>query len=137
VGQQINYTKLKYKLIETLFNARNKKKYIAGIFCYLTKAFESVNHELVLSKLKFYRVRNLILEWLKSYRYKRKQDVDLEFVKTHCYSSSWEIVKRGVLQGCVLGLWLFNIYINDFPKIINNKPPNTDHAHNRHMNHFI
>jgi len=45
-----------------------RKKYIAGIFCDLTKAFEGVNHELVLSKLKFYGVRSLILEWLKSYK---------------------------------------------------------------------
>jgi hypothetical protein len=111
--------KLNYKLIEALFNAWNKKKYIAGIYCDLTKAFEGVNHELVLSKLKFYGVRSLILEWLKSYQYNRKQRVDLEFIKTHYYSSGWEIVKCGVLQGCVLRLWLFNIYMNDFPKIIN------------------
>jgi hypothetical protein len=55
-----------YKLLETIFNACNKEEYIAGILCDLTKAFDSVNHELPLSTLKFYGVRGVILELLKS-----------------------------------------------------------------------
>ena len=96
-----------------------RKKYIAGIFCDLTKAFDCVNHELVLSKLKFCGVRSVVIEWLKSYQYNRKQRVHLEFIKTYCYSSGWDTLKCGVLQGYVLDLLLFNIYINNFPKIIN------------------
>ena len=56
-----------YKLIETVFNAWNKKEYMGGIICDLNKAFYCVNHELLLSNLKFYGVRGVILEWLKSY----------------------------------------------------------------------
>jgi hypothetical protein len=51
---------------------------------------------------------------LKSYLSIRKQIVDLEFIKTH--SSGWETDKCGVLLGSVLGLKLFIMYINDFPK---------------------
>jgi hypothetical protein len=67
-----------HKLIKTVFNAWNKKEYVAGIFCDLTKAFDCVNHEVLLSKFKFYGVRGAILHWLKSYLANRKQRVDLE-----------------------------------------------------------
>jgi hypothetical protein len=66
----------------------------------------------------------VILERLKSYLSNRKQIVDLESIKTHCYSSGEETVTCGVWQGYVLGPKLFNMYINDFPDIIN-KPSHT------------
>ena len=91
---------------------------MGGIICDLTKSFYCVNHEPLLSDLKYYEVRGVILEWLKPYLNNRKQRVDLEFIKTHCYCSGQETVKRGGLQDCVLGPLLFNMYINDFPKII-------------------
>jgi hypothetical protein len=62
-----------HKLIQTVFNAWNKKEYVAGIFCDLTKAFDCVNHDLLLSKLQFYAVRGVILHWLKSYLANGKQ----------------------------------------------------------------
>jgi hypothetical protein len=61
----------------------------------------------------------VILEWLKSYLNNRKQRDDLGIIITHCYSLGWESVKCDVLQGSVLGTLLFNIYMNDMPKIIN------------------
>ena len=61
----------------------------------------------------------MILEQLKSYLSNRKQRVDLEFIKTNCYASGVETVKCGVPQGYFLGPKLFNMYINDFPNIIN------------------
>lgn len=100
-----------YKFIETVFIAWNKQEYIAGIFCDQTMAFDCVNNELLFSKLKFYGVRDVSLEWLKSHLNNRKKRVDLEIIKTYCYSLGWEKVKCGVLQGSVLGALLFNIYI--------------------------
>ena len=87
-----------YKLLDTIFNTRNKKEYIAGTFCHLTKAFDCVNHKLLFSKLNFYGVRGVILERLKSYLSNRKQRVDLEFIKTRFYCSGWETVERGVCR---------------------------------------
>jgi hypothetical protein len=52
-----------------------------------------------------------------------KQGVDLEFIKTHCYSSGWETVACGIPRGTVLGPMLFNVYINDFSKIISEFTP--------------
>jgi hypothetical protein len=100
-----------HKFIETVFNAWNKKKYVAGIFCDLTKAFDCVNHELLLSKLQFYGVRGVILHWLQSYLTNRKQKVDLESINLHNYTSGSDTVKCRVQQGSVLGPLLFNIHI--------------------------
>ena len=94
------------------------KKILQVYSCEITMVFDCVNHELLYPKLKFYGLRDAILEWLKSYLNNRKQRVDLEIIKTYCYSLGWETVQCGVPQGSVLGSLLFNIYMNDIPKII-------------------
>ena len=90
-----------------------------GLFCDLTKAFDSVSHELLILKLEFYGVKGSILNWLKSYLHNRKQRVVLQFVSSHNLLSDWEVVRHGVPKGSVLGPLLFNVYINDFLCIIN------------------
>ena len=108
-----------YKLIELIFSAWNNKEYIMGLFCDLTKAFGSVRRELLTLKLEFYGVKGSILNLLKSYLHNRKQRVVLQFVNSPNLLSDWEVVRHGVPQGTVLGPLLFNVYINDFPCIIN------------------
>jgi len=61
------------KIIKLIFSARNNKEYITGLFFDLTKAFDSVSHELLILKLEFYEVKGSILNWLKSYLHNRKQ----------------------------------------------------------------
>jgi hypothetical protein len=108
-----------FRLIETIFSAWNNKKLITGIFCDLTIAFDCVSHQLLISKLEFYEVKCPILNWLKSYLYNKKQRVELQFISSPNILSNWEIVRHGVPQGSMLGPLLFNVYINDFPCIIN------------------
>jgi len=90
-----------------------------GLFCDLTKAFDSVSHEHLILKLEFYEVEGSILNWLKSFLHNRKQTVVLHFVNSPNLLSDWEVVRHGVPQRSVLGPLQFNMYIKDFPCIIN------------------
>ena len=64
-----------FSLTTTIANALNKKQVIAGLFCDLSKAFDSVNHSILLQKLSYYGVRNTCHSWFKSYLNNRQQKV--------------------------------------------------------------
>ena len=101
-------------LIEEIYTSLDQGNYAVSIFLDLSKAFDTVNDSILLSKLLFYGIQNPYINWFKSYLNKRKQRV---FVNGT--TSDTMPISSGVPQGSILGPLLFLIYINDFTQASN------------------
>ena len=107
-------------ITENIKNLLDSQFYVCGIFVDLEKAFDTVNHNILTDKLKWYGFRGQTNLLLKSYLNNRKQ-----FVSINGFDSNINTIKCGVPQGSCLGPLLFLIYINDFRYCLNKT--NTGH----------
>ena len=95
------------QIVEEL-RLEKKKKVNCSVFLDLAKAFNTVNHKILVSKLKCYNIKCSMLNFIESYLKDRSQSTVIDNVV-----SEREILNVGIPQGSCLGPLLFLVYIND------------------------
>ena len=94
-----------------ILQAIDNSEYTIGVFLDLAKAFDTVNHEILLKKIEHYGIREIALEWFKNYLTNRKQMIKYKSEKSESLT-----IKCGVPKGSALGPLLFLIYMNDISR---------------------
>ena len=94
--------------IDKVIQAIENGEYAIGVFLDFLKAFDTVDHKMLLDKLDHYGIRGCALSWFRSYLSHR-----LQYVTYNGSQSSQQLIKCGVPQGSISGPLLFLIYIHD------------------------
>ena len=96
-----------FTLVDKVTEARDNGDYVVGSFLDFSKAFDTVDHSILLDKMFIYDVRNIALKWFEDYLTGRSQ-----YVMCNGFKSSNSEIKCGVPQGSILGPLFFLLYIN-------------------------
>ena len=97
------------QLVDQIYEAFEKNEYTLGVFIDLSKAFDTVDHSILLKKLELYGITNRNYAWIKSYLSNRLQYIQID----ENSGTEYCVVKCGVPQGFILGPLLFFLYVNN------------------------
>ena len=117
-GSQYGYRKIHstetacLELVDKLMKNLDKGETPIGFFLDLSKAFDTLDHNILLNKLHHYGVKGIELQWFHSYLSNRTQYVEIDGIK-----SQQKEIRTGVPQGSILGPLLFIIYMNDINNV--------------------
>ena len=100
-------------LIDKISEALDKGELAIGVFLDFSKAFDTVDYNILIHKLNLYGIKGVYNNWFKNYLSDRKQFVTYNSVK-----SEPRLIKCGVPQGSILGPLLFLLYVNDILSIL-------------------
>ena len=108
-----------FQLLNQILNTLNTKKTVGGTFCDLSKAFDSVNHGVLFSKLRVHGITGQVYDLMKSYLQDRHQQVVIHSDRAYNCYWGWGKTSKGVPQGFILAPFLFLVYVNGLTKILN------------------
>ena len=101
-------------LVDRISNALENGEYVLGLFLDFSKAFDTVNHDILFNKLECLGIRDTPLQWFKSYLLDMEQ-----YMIYNETCSSYKTISCGVPQGSILGTLLSLLYIDDLTNVSN------------------